>query len=477
MRKKAPREAPSAAYLTCYASDSSKDRPFDYPGLVSVNSSQMRFLDNMTQNGQVALSDNKQQIQILLDQYKLLKDEANQNSLRNNKQSSYIQIYGIFIFTTIGALFGYADKFDPQKLPIAFRIPLLMVSAALLFYYYAQIYLCSFSFRVLRHRMGHIELEINKKIGNSLLIYESHVAPKFFGSASLEGRALTPHTWLQFFSLVLFLSAIYLLGLLSVALLPQNPGFSLFYIANLLFFAVTLIWENFRLTLPESLKFPVLGIEKTPHDNTIIFLRLSRYFWNYSIVVVLVFIFFFGQFEDPVSTPTIEFLRNTLNTASNYEKSYILWGVLIYSALCAIALPTPSELPLVLVGVLGVGEIFLACVVGKALGSLSLSLLTHLLFRTNNLKPEKLSGAIENSFARMLIGGKKGHLAYFICQAIPFLPMRSSTIGYTAITPLSMHGVFVLATASGLGTLVRMTIFGALVSFGIWSFPSLGVAP
>jgi len=132
-------------------------------------------------------------VQILLEKYKLLRTEALQNSAQNNRQVAYVQVYGLFLFFVTGVFFGFRPAgLALSNIPDFFRLPTLILSATLLFYYYSHIYLSSFTFRVLRLRMAEIEKEINRRAKYELLRYESAIAPEFFGKISLNGRFLLP---------------------------------------------------------------------------------------------------------------------------------------------------------------------------------------------------------------------------------------------------------------------------------------------
>ena len=415
-------------------------------------------------------------VSILLEKYKLLRAEAVQNSATNNRQVTYIQVYGVFLFFVSGVFFGFNDSVPLTKIPDYFRLPVLILSASLLFYYYSQIYLSSFTFRILRLRMAEIESELNRKVSANLLYYERLIAPKFFGKASLDGKQLLPNAWLQFFTLVLFGTAVYVLAALAVNLLEKQPGWAIFYIGNLSFFAFILVWENFRFSRPGSI---ILQEARSSTPNSLFTsFWLSRYFLNYIVVMIISYVALFNQLGDPLSAFTTRIISEFFSSIGTMQESTILLGTMAYTALCGLFLPTPSELPLTLINVVGTFKIFVAASVGKSLGSVALFFASSLFFKINHHKTDRVRSALESGPTKNFFGGGKLGLVYVVSQSIPFAPMRSATIAYSAITPVSVRSTTVVAIGSFVGTISRMLLVGVFVSAGVWVLPTLlGVAP
>jgi hypothetical protein len=412
-------------------------------------------------------------VNILLEKYKLLRSEALQNSARNNRQVAYIQVYGVFLFTVTGVFFGLTDTVSLSKIPSYFRLPVLVLSAALLFYYYSQIYLSSFTFRVLRLRMAELEKSINKHAGSSLLRYEREIAPSLFGRMSLDGRYLLPNAWLQWFTFILFTIAIYLLVVLSTNLLAALPGLLIFYIGSILFFGFTLVWENFRLSFPGSISLQT----DQSSDHLTIVLRLSRYVLNYSVVLFITFVALFNQFGDPLSSIVTGFISNFVASASLMTEQLVLLFVALYTAACAVFLPTPSELPLALSAQISVSKLVLVSAIGKSVGSLLLYFASFHFLKANNHSSERwqsylTSGAISGYFGRNHIS-----IAYVILQAIPFAPMRSSTVAYASLSSPSPQAVITVSAGSFVGTISRMLIIGFLITAGMFVLPSAVASP
>ena len=414
-------------------------------------------------------------VNILFEKYKLLRSEAIENSARNNRQVAYIQVYGIFLFTLTGIFFGFTDAVNLSYVPNHFRLPVLVLSAALLFYYYSQIYLSSFKFRVLRLRMAEIETSINKLAGRNLLRYEKEIAPTFFGNLSLKGQYFLPNTWLQGFTFILFLVAIYVLIILSVNLLSGYPGWTIFYIGSLMFFGVTLVWENLRLSLPGSISIDLDGSDLP--DTLTIGLRLSRYGLNYFVVILITYVALFDQFGDPFSSFTTGFIKDFMASVSASSENVVLLWVAGYTAACGIFLPTPSELPLALSSQISVAKIVLVSAIGKSIGSLILYFASVAFCRVNDHDPKRWQSYIESGIVGKLLSRTRVSFVYALLQSIPFAPMRSATFAYAVVAPPSRNSVIAVVVGSFLGTISRMLIIGFLIATGIYIIPSLATLP
>lgn len=188
------------------------------------------------------------------------------------------------------------------------------------------------------------------------------------------------------------------------------------------------------------------------------------------LVKVILIVLFFG-----ILLLVERFLRSALSGVAaadllmwdHLPQDALLGIAFLYSALCAVFLPTPSEAPLLLLNVLAPIPVIFISSAGKMIGSLVLALISRratgavftLLLRRKYIVPE--SGFIAS------INGKWGLTAYGLCQAIPFLPMRTSTI-VLASTSRPGRAIFLnIAVISFLGSIIRMLIVWWLVRAGL----------
>lgn len=133
-------------------------------------------------------------------------------------------------------------------------------------------------------------------------------------------------------------------------------------------------------------------------------------------------------------------------------------AILLYTAACAVFLPTPSEAVLLLRDQVPLRDILIAAAIGKALGSLVLGQAAI-----------GIAGWIERSrFARLVALSDRrraqlvrwGLPAYVVMQSVPFLPMRSSIYAYAHIS----RSLPRVAIGAGVGTLVRTTLMLGMLS-------------
>ena len=409
-------------------------------------------------------------VDLLMEEYKLLRAEALEKSAKNNQQVSYIQAYGVFLLFIAGAVFKFTEDIDLSSLPSVFRLPLLIMAAALLFYYYSQVYLSSFSFRVLRHRMSELEGEINRRTSDNLLRYESSIAPRYFGQISVDGNHLLPNAWLQFFTFVLFVAAVFLLALTALTLLDGHSVLSTFYVGSLVFFVWRLVWENYSFSRPGSIL--ISGHQDNSVSQWEKARRLSTYVLNYFLVIALTLMTLLGRLSDPTSIYFSGKISALFSSVMALDPQSMAFWIVAYSAICGVVpLPTPSELPLMFIGVAGTARIFIAAALGKAIGSLLLYLGSRLYFRLSRTDTENWRSALETGRTSRLVKVGGLDMIYFLSQATPFAPMRSATIAYAAIHQASLKSLAVVGVGSAVGTVSRMAVLGAVIAAGAWVLP------
>lgn len=131
-------------------------------------------------------------------------------------------------------------------------------------------------------------------------------------------------------------------------------------------------------------------------------------------------------------------------------------SIVVYQVACTLFWPTPSEAPLLLYPKWSLVTILALCVVGKVLGAV--------VILAGWTQIERLAARIPERFVRgrdwvrdRLI--RYGFPAYFVMQAVPFMPMRTSLYVYAGIAKdwrLVVVGI-------AMGTVVRNLLMFGLV--------------
>lgn len=160
-------------------------------------------------------------------------------------------------------------------------------------------------------------------------------------------------------------------------------------------------------------------------------------------------------------------IDRALLLVGQYSDWQVLVGIAVFTFLCAIGLPAPSEAPLLLVLTLGGPSVYLASAIGKGLGSAFLGLLVYLslsrrgrvLDAIRNYRDQAHRGWIGSK----LNGGLKD-VIYLACQAIPFAPMRSSTLIYSGFVNHTKKTLLIIFALSAIGTIFRMLLVSYLAS-------------
>ena len=394
-------------------------------------------------------------VAVLLEEYKLHRAEAAENSAKNNRQVTYIQIYGLFLATVAGVYYQVPNGEQVLTVPAALTLPVLVIAASLLFYLYSQIYLSSYTFRVLRMRMEEIEGQVNQRVGSEILRYEREIAPEFFGRPMVHSRYLSPNTWLHLFLVSLFLAAAYLVAALAFSLLDHRPSTALFYNGSLAFFTFSLLWEHYKLS--RSNAFTAME-SSNELSNMARVLRLARYFLNYFVVIFLVFVFAFERVDNWVAVQVHLWIDHLFFLVDRVPIAAASALVSLYTALCAIFLPTPSELPLVLVEPLGWSVILISSAIGKGIGAVILMSVSRLYFRLNGYGPESISSVLNGSAFKSIASDRSAGWVYLLCQSVPFFPMRSATVAYAAVSGGGVRGYLTVGIGSAIGTILRMLL-------------------
>ena len=131
-------------------------------------------------------------------------------------------------------------------------------------------------------------------------------------------------------------------------------------------------------------------------------------------------------------------------------------SIVVYQVACTLFWPTPSEAPLLLYPRLSLITILALCVIGKVLGAVVILAGWTRIERWSARIPARFTGA-RDRVQRWL--GRYGFPAYFLMQAVPFMPMRTSLYVYAGLARSWPPVVLGIAA----GTVVRNLLMFGLV--------------
>ena len=107
----------------------------------------------------------------------------------------------------------------------------------------------------------------------------------------------------------------------------------------------------------------------------------------------------------------------------------------------------------------GMVPVYVASAVGLGAGSVVLALMGYWSVDAR-IWPLSLlrdyGEQLQRSYVGQKLQGGRKNLLYFTCQAIPFFPMRSSTIVYAGLFSKTRFCLLLIFLIAALGTLVRM---------------------
>jgi hypothetical protein len=406
---------------------------------------------------------NDQRPDILLEEYKIHKQETLQHLGVLQRQSSYIQLSGAVLLTLVIYIYGKPDGFNLSEIPKTFQTAALIGAAVLLFYLSSSVATASYSILVLRRRMAWIEQRINELSNETLLTYESFLSRRFHESPTLSDGTITPHAMSGLWRIVLFSGASLLLIVLGLEIIP--PGWSIFYSVTVGYISIIQIinYEVFftpygQKVMDDTIALGDAEVARGPR-------RIGYHLFNL-LTFILFAIIFFGdirEFHDPLS----RMIDGAIILVGQYSDWQVLAGIAVFTFLCAIGLPAPSEAPLLLVSSLGGPSVYLASAIGKGLGSAFLGLLVYLSLSRRGRVLDGIRN-YRDQFHRGWIGSKLNgglkDVIYFACQAIPFAPMRSSTMIYSGFVNHTKRTLLIVFAISAIGTMVRMFLVSYLAN-------------
>lgn len=164
-----------------------------------------------------------------------------------------------------------------------------------------------------------------------------------------------------------------------------------------------------------------------------------------------------------------------IDPQSVVSESIILAWATLYVALCGLALPTPAELPLIFTAKVNLTLIVLASAVGKSIGSTILFVVCTTGLKIGNHDATSFCRSLNDGMAGRLFKGSHFGIIYALCQAIPFAPMRSATVAYSIVSPLTLRTASIVVIGSFFGTVSRMLIIGGLAKVGISILTQAGI--
>lgn len=426
--------------------------------------------------------DGERQFSALLEEYKILKAEASSATDTATRSVGYVQLYGFFLVALTGAYFGGISSFITRELianiPSMLWLCIILSGAMFLFLLYAHITQTSFKFIVLRNRLSCLEQIINSEVKNDIYLYERWIAQRAFSSAFLANSAATPNAWIRVLTLGLFSGAVIsVLVLVSSVFSKSSPDYALFSAATILYFAIALVVDDVR-----TIKFfDTASLSGAEYKSGGLWSSITPYIANYIALIIVFYAFFAEAFESESRSQ----ISAGIDSLFIYMESFSIWithlFIFVYETFCGFILFTPSELPLKLADHLGLWPIILVAASGKALGAVALFQATRWYVDRNLDGPSRTANRMVSAISspalsylasvlgeRPVAAVKRGALPaiYLICQAVPFFPMRSATVGYAVARPESPRSAYVVAACTWVGTFPRMLLFWWLIGIG-----------
>ena len=136
-------------------------------------------------------------------------------------------------------------------------------------------------------------------------------------------------------------------------------------------------------------------------------------------------------------------------------------SVVVYQMACTLFWPTPSEAPLLLYPKISLVTILALCVVGKVLGAVAILAGWKRVERFSARWPASVAGARDRVRQCVL---RYGFPAYFLTQAVPFMPMRTGLYVYAGIAKTWRPVVFGVAAGTVVRNLIALGLFIGVTS-------------
>jgi len=136
-------------------------------------------------------------------------------------------------------------------------------------------------------------------------------------------------------------------------------------------------------------------------------------------------------------------------------------SVVVYQVACTLFWPTPSEAPLLLYPRISLVTILALCVVGKVLGAVAILAGWKQVERFGARMPARVAGARDRVRGWLI---RYGFPAYFLTQAVPFMPMRTGLYVYAGIAKSWRPVVLGIAVGTVVRNLLMLGLFIGVTS-------------
>lgn len=405
---------------------------------------------------------------ILIEEYKIHKDDLYRHRAIYTSNTTYLQFLGIFIFTIY--LYAFEHKDFVQGLPLEVRLLILSLGSLLIFFFFSSVIASIYMFFILRRRMAEIENRINKALGEPAMIYESQIAPVYFERPSPHHGFLNPLSYQSIFRILLFTAATLFLIFIAVIFLGEINT-ALVYIVVNFYIWIMLLFSYSKIYYLARDGFNSLDVSARSAISP--FSEIVGSSINLLAIVLLVLLYYgdgleyYRYSEQYISRWGIE-LYETIQYTHGYA---IFLAIGTYTMLCAIIVPTPSEMPILLWETLPILPLLAASSFGRAIGAI---LLASGVFLFRPLLPYWLVKAADNAPSRRIYWRDgMGPTLYILFQSIPFLPMRTSTILFALASGPKARTLIWIALANLAGTPVRMLLMLVLITVGVAALDSV----
>jgi len=290
--------------------------------------------------------------------------------------------------------------------------------------------------------MAEIEVAVNVVLRKpDLMRYEHTVARTFLEQPKFSDHTTTPTfaSALTTYSTLLFIIA--LLAATSAVLLP--PKIALAYCTTALYWYAFMLWKAVDTVGARGQKeLDAAYQRRTPSDRVFAVVPILAAMSTWIAVVTLMHWAVFGL-------PSPSLLRDG-------------YMITTYTFLTGTAVPLPSEAPVFFVKSPADIDVFIYAAAGKGLSAITLTLFARsALLAWWPVRQSWILDRLRRSASRVSVW-----LMYFTCQALPFFPMRTSTLAIASVTA-GIPAAVGIAFICSCGTIVRMLLVLALVSFGI----------
>jgi hypothetical protein len=407
----------------------------------------------------------EKQITVYMDEYKIRASELLVQMQVQNNQTQFLQVYAAVLTGLAGVAqhvaedgIGAVKRFS---LPSDAMLIVLVLAAMIAFVIATTAMSAAYMILVLRKRCAELERRINDALrSHDALAYESHWARLLLEQKNVSHDHYTPQLMLGVLRGCVLLATAALLTVVGWSTLRKTstscliPPEGLVYGLVVLSVAVYLIWAYARLYLETN----------RSEMNLAIATRETLPPWSPFKA--------FGAWAVPSALVCYSiYLGMGVGWACLTSRlwNFESWGIpihasiLIYSFLTSSIALLPSELPIFLrLKDVEWLTILLPAAAGKGLATVGI---VALVMSGKKEVPSSLRSRIPS-----IDGSRSGWLVYFICQATPFFPMRTSTWILAAMLK-DKRSAWYAGGVAALGTIPRMLLVYAIVMTGydMWS--------